>query len=106
MLASISDHLVAIPIGWASIVALFIPVLTAVVVKYRQSTRAPQAIVAFAAAGALAVLQMLLDDVPNDTVASIAAAFLGVFIPMVASYIGFWQPVVDVNKRIAPNTGA
>lgn len=99
------DNVVALPIGWASVVALFVPVLVSVVTKYRVSTRLPQALVAFVAAGALAVVQMLTDDIPNDTVQSMVAAFLAVFVPMVAAYLGFWQPVVATNERIAPDKG-
>lgn len=99
------DDVVALPIGWASVVALFIPVLVAAATKYRISTRVPQAIMAIGLAGAVATLQALTDDVPNDTVQSLVAAFLGVFVPMVAAYLGFWQPVTDVNTKLAPDKG-
>jgi TctA family transporter len=105
ILAISTDSTVAIPLGWASIVALFVPVLTAVVTRYRDSNRAPQAIIAFTASGVLAVVQMLLDDMPNDSLLSILSGFLAVFIPMLASYIGFWQPVLDVNRKVAPDKG-
>lgn len=100
-----SDAIVAIPIGWASVVALVIPVLTAIVTRYRAASRLPQAVVAFVASGALAVVQMLTDDMPNDTLQALVAGFLGVFVPMLAAYLGFWQPVAKVNERIAPDTG-
>lgn len=104
MLATIAETAVAIPITWASVVGLFIPILTAVFIRYRASTKLPQALFAFGASAAVATLQMLLDDIPNDTVASLLAGFLGVFIPAVASYLGLWQQL-KVNEKIAPNTG-
>lgn len=105
MLSAIVATAVAIPIGWGSVVALLIPLLTAMVTRYRGDTRLPQAVIAFVAAGAVTVVQLLLDDIPGDTVQQLVAGFLGVFVPMVASYLGFWQPIVKVNERVLPNKG-
>lgn len=98
-------NIVALPESWVVIVSLLIPVLTAIVSRYRGSTKVVQALVALVASGVLAAVGMLTDDVPNDTVGSIVTAFLVVFIPAVMSYLGFWKPVVDINQRMAPTKG-
>ena len=99
------DDVVALPIGWANVVAAFIPLLVALGTKYRLSTSRPQAFMAIGLSSLVAVLQMLTDDVPNDTVQSVVAAFLSVFVTAVAAYVGVWKPVTDVNTRLAPNKG-
>ena len=105
MLADTLDTVVAFPVGWGSLVALVIPVVTAAVTKFREGNSKVHAVVALVLAGVVAVLQMLTDDVPNDTWQSVFATFLAVVVPAVVSYIAVWQPVADVNKTIAPNKG-
>lgn len=104
-MSTIAATTVVIPELWVPIVALFIPVFTAVVTRYRADSRLLQALVAVIASGVLAVISAVTDDVPGDTVQSLAIAFLTVFIPQLAAYIGFWQPVVQVNERLAPTKG-
>lgn len=99
------ETVVAIPIGWTSIVALFVPALVAFITKYRGSNAVAQALAAIAASGVLAVVQALTDDVPNDTVQALLATFLGVALPMLFAYLGFWQPVAKANQRFAPDKG-
>ena len=99
------DTIVAFPVGWGSLVALFIPLLTALVTRYRAGTSRIHAIIAHVLSGVVAVLQMLTDDIPNDTWQSILAAFFGVIIPAVVSYLAVWQPVVQVNQRVLPEKG-
>lgn len=99
------DHVVAVPINWASLVALLIPVLTAVVAKYRQDTKVVHALIALVASGLLAVVSMLTTAGVHYTVQQVFASFLGVFIPAIASYLGFWQPVTDINRKAVPAKG-
>lgn len=94
-----------VPITWWSLIGFAIPILTAVVARYRDSNSAVHAVVAIAASAVVAALQSLVDDIPQDTFPSVVAVFLGVFIPAIASYIGFWKPVADINRKIAPDKG-
>jgi hypothetical protein len=105
MLAADLDTVVAFPVGWGSLVALVIPLFTALVTKFREGNSKVHAAVALLLAGLVAVLQMLTDDIPNDTWQSVFATFLAVLVPAVVAYLAVWQPVADINKRIAPNKG-
>jgi hypothetical protein len=106
MLALSWGSTVVIPLSWASVVALFVPVVTALITRYRaEGNRAPQAVVAFVLSGLLAVWTLLGDDVPNDTVMDAVSAFLGTFVPQLAVYLGLWQPIAHLNARLGPNTG-
>lgn len=97
-------HSVAIPINWASLIALLIPVLTAVITKCRAHTSAVHAVVAIVASALLTVVSMIITGAPV-TVSQILATFLGVFVPAMAAYLGFWQPVTDINRKAAPDKG-
>lgn len=99
-----TDTIVALPIGWASIVALFLPLLVAYGVKERASTQTPRAVAGIVLAGVVAVVQALTDDIPQDTLQSLLAVFLGVFLPMIGAYYGLWR-TLDVNQRLAPTKG-
>lgn len=99
------DTIVAFPVGWGSLVALFIPLLTALVTRYRAGASRMHAIIALVLSGIVAVLQMLTDDIPNDTWQTILAAFFAVIIPAVISYLSVWQPVFQVNQRVLPDKG-
>jgi hypothetical protein len=97
---------VAIPGSWATIVALFIPIVTALVTRWRaEGARGAQAAVALVLSALLAVWTLLADDVPNDTVLDVVAAFLGVFLPQLAVYLGVYKPIVHINARAAPDVG-
>jgi len=109
MLALLADvnatDQVAIPASWWTLVALIIPVLVAIVAKYRESSSAVHAVIAIVASGLVAVLQMLIDDIPQDTFLSVLNTFLGIVIPAIAAYVGFWKPVVNINQKLGPDKG-
>lgn len=96
--------MVGIPVGWASVVAMFVPLLSGVALKYRGDSSRVHALFAIALTAAVAVVGMFTDAAPQHTVQEIVSAFLGSFLPMLGAYLGFWKPVVDVNK-ILPGTG-
>ena len=60
--------MVGIPVGWASVVALFIPVLTALAVKERAEDNRIHALFGMALTGVVAVVGMLTDDTAQHTV--------------------------------------
>lgn len=105
LLAVDANTTAPLPLTWWSIIGLIIPVVTAFVVRYRASDKAPYAIAAIAASALVATLQGVLDDIPQRTFPAALALFLGQFIPAIASYLGFWQPVVKINQKAAPNAG-
>lgn len=105
MLAVDANTAAALPLTWWSLIGLIIPVIVAISVKYRDNSQPLYAIVAIVAAALAATLQGVLDDIPQHNFPTIFALFLGQFIPAIASYLGFWQPVVKINERAAPNSG-
>ena len=95
---------VTIPTVWLPVIGMLIPVLTAVVTRYRADSKAVPAAVAIIASGVVTVTQSLMDDTP-DTTTTLLIGFLMVIGPAVGSYIGFWQPVVKINERAFPKSG-
>jgi hypothetical protein len=100
-----STTVVALGPTWVMLAGLFVPVITAAVTKYRADTSKYHALIAIALSAVLAVIAALTDDIPQDTLASIAQVFATAFIPALAAYLGFWQPVLNVNAKIAPDKG-
>lgn len=97
---------VVIPITWASLLGAFaVPVLTALAVRFRGDDSKIHALVALLLSAVLAVVAMLTDDIPNDTVLSIVSGFLGVIVPAVVAYISVAQPIFKINQKLAPNKG-
>lgn len=97
---------VVIPITWASLLGAFaVPILTALVVRYRAGDSKVSAAVALFLSAVLAVIAMLTDDIPNDTVLSIVSGFLGVIVPAVVAYISVAQPIFKINQKLAPTKG-
>lgn len=98
------DTVVGLPVGWGSLVALVIPLLVALVTKYRQGNSTVHAIMSVAIAAVVAVLQMLTDDIPQDTWQMVFATFLGVIVPAVTAYLIYGKSQ-NINARIAPTKG-
>lgn len=98
-------HFIISPIYWTVVVGLLLPVVVAALTKNRASsrTRAVLAILGDAIA-AIAIRATTVDGSGLiDQALIIDFAFL--FVPTVASYVGFWQPVAQVNEKLAPNFG-
>lgn len=104
MLAIDFGSTVVIPFSWASFVALFIPVVTALVVRYRQSDKRVHIAVSLLLSAALAAWAALTDDVPDDTVLSVLSAFMGVIVPAVVSYLTAGK-ALHLNEKLAPTKG-
>lgn len=105
MLAFSFGNTVVLQASWVSLAAMFIPLITALVVRFRDDHNAIHAAVALILAAGLAVLRALTDGLPNDTVISLLTVFLSTFLPSLAAYYGFWKPVTQINARALPNVG-
>lgn len=104
MLAFGFGSTVVIPTTWASFVALFIPIVVAVVVRYRDSDKKVHVVVSLLLSGVLAAWTLLTDEVPNDTFLQVLAAFFGVIVPAVVSYLTVGK-ALKVNEKLAPTKG-
>jgi putative effector of murein hydrolase LrgA (UPF0299 family) len=95
---------VVLPVAWQTILALFVPIVTALVVKFRGSDKKIHILVSLVLSGALAVWALLADDVPNDTVLQIMSAFIAPIVVAVTSYLTVGKAIA-VNEKLAPNKG-
>lgn len=95
---------VVLPVAWQTMLALFVPIVTALVVRFRGSDKRIHVVVSLVLSGVLAVWALLADDVPNDTVLQIAAAFIAPISLAVVSYLTAGKALA-VNERLAPNKG-
>jgi uncharacterized membrane protein YoaK (UPF0700 family) len=86
-----TDTTIAVPELWVPAVALVIPVLTALVTRYRApGQRLAYSFVSIVLAGVLAAVAALLDDVP-DTIGGVATAFALAIVASVTSYALVWS---------------
>jgi hypothetical protein len=86
-----TDMTIALPALWVPAVAAFIPVLTALITKYRApGRRLVYSFVSIVLAGILAGVGALLDDVP-DTIGGIATAVALAIVTSVTSYALIWS---------------
>jgi hypothetical protein len=105
MLAAIEwGSTVVLPVSWQTILALFIPLVTALVVKFRGSDKKIHIAISLVLSSALAAWALLVDDVPNDTVLQIVSAFIAPIVVSLASYLTVGK-AARVNERLAPNKG-
>lgn len=96
------NQTVVFPAAGALIVAPFLPLLVALVTKYRPSgQRLPQAIAAIVLSAVVTVVALLLDDDP-DTLGSVVGTFAGVFAAQLGAYLGVWQNI----GKASPYPGA
>lgn len=104
MLAITFGSTVVIPVAFQSIIALFVPVVVALVTRFRAGNTKVHAAVALVLTALLAVWALLADNVPNDTVLDVVAAFFGTIVPAVVAYLTVVRPT-NLNARLAPNKG-
>lgn len=104
MLAINWGSTVTLPVAWQTMFALFIPIVTALVVKFRGSDKRVHIAISLVLSSVLAVWALLADDVPNDTVLQIVSAFIAPITVAVTSYLTVGK-AVRVNERLAPNKG-
>lgn len=105
MLAFSFGNTVVLQASWVSLVAIFIPFITALVVRFNDDHNRIHALVALLLAAALAVVRALTDGLPNDTVVSLFTVFLSTLLPSLGAYYSFWKPVTQINARALPNVG-
>ena len=103
--ADVGDGVV-IPIQLLTlIVGTLLPVVVGFVTKSNASERT-KAIVALVAAAVATVTMRALDDGTDLVVDSaLIGEFLTLVITTVATYLGWWKPVLNVNARLAPRFG-
>lgn len=96
------DDVFQLPELWVPVAAAFIPLLSALAVK-ADGASAVRALIAIAATGVLAVVNVLVDDTP-DTWESLLATFLTAAVTMLASYEAVWQHL-GINHRVLADKG-
>lgn len=101
IVAVVVATVITVPSVLIPLLATLIPVLTAVVARYRGSSKVAEALIAIVASGGLSVLSLVLDDTPGDTTTQLAVAFAVVLVTQLASYLTFWKPVVNINERLS-----
>src|SRR5688500_12073185 len=98
-----SEYIIAAP-TWTVITGLLLPIVIGFITKANAS-KSFQAIVGIlvAAVGAIVVRATTVDGAAVFDQALILDATL-VYVPQIASYLGFWKNL-DLNQKMAPNVG-
>ena len=97
--------MISIPPTWAPIVSLFVPVLVALAAKERADSNRVHALLGIALTALVATVGIFTDSEPQHTALEVVTAYLSSFVPMVASYLGFFKPVLAINSRLLPERG-
>lgn len=98
------EQVLALPESWVMIVALLIPVGTAVLTKYKEGVTTTARIVSLVLTVGLAVIGMLTDDTPQHSVAAVIGTIVIVGVTQLLAYATVGQPL-KVNQRLAPGFG-
>lgn len=93
------------PVYWTILTGLAIPFVVALFTKAATSTKTKAVLAIVLAAVATIIERASFADGTGVIDSAILLDALLVFGPQVLSYLGFWQPVVRVNERVAPNFG-
>ena len=88
---------------WVPILAVFIPVLTALAVKPEGSSTI-RAGIAIVAACALAVVDQIV-NAPDFTVSGLVVVAITALVVQVGAYLSFWKPLADINNTAVPSVG-
>jgi len=89
---------------YAALVGLFLPLLTAIVVQRGWSKSAQVAVNAFLSFVASVILTYTQGNLDGDHLRQLFMAFMIVFVPAVATYLGVWKPT-GVAPAIEAATG-
>jgi hypothetical protein len=101
-----SDGSIVIPLSVATlIIGSLLPIITAVLAKWNSSS-AVKGIVAILVALVATILRRSVDggtDLALDW--ALIGEFFQTFVVQVAAYLGFWQPVANINSLLFPRFG-
>lgn len=89
---------------YSALVGLFLPLLTAIVVQRGWSKSLQSAVNAFLAFVASVVLTYTEGNLDGDHLRQLFMAFMLVFVPSLATYVGWWKPT-NIAPKLESATG-
>jgi glycerol-3-phosphate acyltransferase PlsY len=103
---AMSDGSIVIPLSVATLIlGSLLPIVTAALTKWT-SGKAVKAVIAIAVALIATILRRSVDggtDLALDW--ALIGEFFQTFIVQVAAYLGFWEPVANINALLFPRFG-
>jgi hypothetical protein len=103
---SMSDGSIVIPLSVATLIlGSFLPIVSAALTKLNAST-AVKAVLAILVTLVATILRRSVDggtDLALDW--ALIGEFFQTFVVQVAAYLGFWQPVANINSLLFPRFG-
>lgn len=98
------DQVLVLPSSWVMILAALSPALVSLLAKYQGDDTHTHEFLAALIAVALAVIGMLTDNIPNDTLASIISQVIAVGTTQLFAY-KWVASKLSLNAKLMPNKG-